>query len=288
MHCRAATGRVERPEQERVRAGRLDQGHAARDHALLDQIAVAEVDHRRLREAAHDLVDARDHEVGPERERVRGQVVVERKMRTPRLVDDERHPVAVRDLREPRHVGDRPEIGRRDHGRAHRARGVGEGAIERLWRQAMRDVQLGVELRRHEGRMQAGHDEGVDGARMRVSLGHDAVAAVGEREQHRVVSLGGAVHEPPGAPRTPCLGRQTLGFLEWRGLLAHVDAPGERGDVERERGCADRLHETRIGTRPALVSRHVEPAGGARGVGSDRVQVGGFRLAPGHERAESR
>ena len=77
LHRRAAAGGVERAEQQRVRAGRLDQGHAAVDDALLDQAVVTEVDHRRLREAADDLVDARDDEVGAERERVPRQVLVE-------------------------------------------------------------------------------------------------------------------------------------------------------------------------------------------------------------------
>ena len=64
--CTAALppGRVERAAEQRARARGLDQRHAAVHDLLLEQVAVAEVDHRRLGEAAHDLVRARHHEVG--------------------------------------------------------------------------------------------------------------------------------------------------------------------------------------------------------------------------------
>ena len=67
----AAAGSVEGGEQESVRARGLDHRHAAVHHLLLDQVPMPQVDHRRLREAADDLVGARDDEVGSEAEGVR-------------------------------------------------------------------------------------------------------------------------------------------------------------------------------------------------------------------------
>jgi hypothetical protein len=69
------------------------------------------VDHRRLGQAADDLVRARNDEVGAEAQRVRRQVLVEGQVGAPGLVHDQRHPVAVRDLDEPGDVGHRAEVG---------------------------------------------------------------------------------------------------------------------------------------------------------------------------------
>ena len=57
-------GGVERGGQQRVRAGRLDQGDRTVDHVLVDPAAVAEVEDGRLGQAADDLVGAGEDEVG--------------------------------------------------------------------------------------------------------------------------------------------------------------------------------------------------------------------------------
>ena len=84
------------------------------DGFLADQLcaACAEVQHRRLRQAADDLVRARDHEVGAEREGVCRQLLVEGHMCAPCLVDDQRHAVCVCNLGERAHVGDSAEVRR--------------------------------------------------------------------------------------------------------------------------------------------------------------------------------
>ena len=89
---------------------------------VVEQVAVPEVDHRRLGEAADDLVGARDDEVGAQRQRVPRQVVVEGEVRAPRLVDDQRHAVRVRHLGQRGHVGHRAEVGGRDDRGARRRR----------------------------------------------------------------------------------------------------------------------------------------------------------------------
>ena len=99
---RLAARGVERAAQQRARARRLGQRDRAVDRVLADAPVglAAEVEHRRLREAADDLVRARDDEVGARRERVLGQRLVEGHVRAPRLVDDQRDAAGVRDLGE--------------------------------------------------------------------------------------------------------------------------------------------------------------------------------------------
>ena len=102
-----------------------------------------------------DLVRARDHQVGAERQRVRRQVLVEGQVRAPRLVDHQRHAVGVRHLGQPGHVGHRAEVGRRDRGGADRVGGLGQRPVERLGREAVGDAELGIELGGHEARAHA-------------------------------------------------------------------------------------------------------------------------------------
>ena len=85
--CLAAAG-VERAAEQPAGAGRLDQADTAVDHLLVDPLG-GEVEHRRLGEAADDLVGGGDHQVGAARDRVGRQVGVEAQMRSPGLVDDQ-------------------------------------------------------------------------------------------------------------------------------------------------------------------------------------------------------
>ena len=240
-----------------------------------------EVDHRGLSQAAHDLVDARDHEVRAEAERVRGQLLVEGQMSAPGLVHDQGHTVPVGHLAERRDVRHRSEVGGRDHGRPGGAGRSGECPVERLGRHAMGDVELGIELGGHEGGPQAGHDQRVDRARVGVALSDHLRAAVAEREQRHVVSLRRPVHQPPGAARAPGLGRQLLRGRERSGLLTLIDAVGERGDVERDGRGAERLDEPGIGARTSLVPGHVETPGPTLPEGLQCVQIGGVGLRSG-------
>ena len=154
----------------------------------------------------------------------------------------------------------------------------GERRVERLRRDAVRDPQLGVELGLHEARAQAGDDQAVDRARVGGALDDDLVAEMHEREARDVVALRRAVQEEPGPPRAPRLGREQLRLLPRRRLGPDVDALDQSGDVECERGVADRLAELRVGPGPALVARHMEAAGPAARVGAQRVEVGRLGL----------
>ena len=81
-----------------------------------------EVQHRRLGQAADDLVGRGDDEVGAAGERVWRQLGVEVQVGAPGLVDDQRHAALVGDLGQPGDVGAGAEVGRRDDHRPDRAR----------------------------------------------------------------------------------------------------------------------------------------------------------------------
>jgi hypothetical protein len=114
---------------------------------------------------------------------------------------------------------------------------------------------------------------------VRVSLGHDAVAAMAERQQGHVVPLRRAVHQPPRSPRAPRLRRQALGLAERRGLVADVDPVGQRRDVDGEDALAEGLYEAGVGARPALVAGYVEAPRLAGRPCAQGVEVRGVGLA---------
>ncbi len=131
----------------------------------------------------------------------------------------------------------------------------------------MGDPQLGVDLRRDEGRPHPVQDQTVDDRGVDVALDDDLLAAVGEGHQGRVVALRGAVDEEPGAARAPSLGGELLRLLERGRLGADVDAFGDRGDVVAQRRCADQLDRRRVGAETALMAGDLEAARVARRVG---------------------
>ena len=262
-----AARRVERSEQQRVGAGRLDQRHRAVDRRArrAARRAVAEVQHRRLGEAADDLVRARDDEVGARGERVLGQRLVEREVRAPGLVDDQRDAVRVRDVARAR-ARRRPRRSRSARRRSRRPRSGRRvsARVERLGRQAVRDAELRVELGRHERRAQAR----TGSARRSCS---SARCAARPRASPRCASARQAAWLPCEAPlirnqlraRAPGLGGQ-LAARCWNGrrLGPGVDALRERRDVERQRRSPNASTQLGLGGRPALVAGDVEAARG--------------------------
>ena len=137
----------------------------------------------------------------------------------------------------------------------------------------MGDAEVRVELGGDEGRDQAREDGAVDDARVRVPLDDDVSARVAQRKARRVVSLRGAVQQEPAAMSAPRLGRELLGELERRRLLADVDPRDQRRDVHRKRPRAYRVRQRGIRSGAALVPRHVEPGRVALRVPAKRVDV---------------
>ncbi len=85
----------------------------------------AEVEHRRLGQAADDLVGRGDDEVGAAAEGVRREVGVEVEVGAPGLVDDQRQVALVGDRGEAGEIGAGAEVGRRDD---HRGDRVGDAS----------------------------------------------------------------------------------------------------------------------------------------------------------------
>ena len=257
---------VERREQQRRRAGRAQQPQRPPHRAGVDAAAVADVQHRALGQRARDLVRAREHRVGALRQRGRRQLVVEAEVRAPRLVDDERHAGAVRDLRAAGDVGGHPVVGRRDDERGLRVRRGGQRRLERRGRDAVGDPELLVVLGRDEARQPAAEHEAVDDRRVRVALRDDPRAQRREREAQRVVALRRAVGEEERPRRAERLGGEQLGALVGRRRRAEVDPVDVLRDVGGEPVEADRLHDARDRrrSRPCGPGRGSAPGRGTR------------------------
>ena len=127
----AARG-VERRGEQRARARRLGQRHAAIHHVLVDHPALALVEDRGLGQAAQQLVNRGEDQVGAALQGADRQKRREPQVRAPGLVDDQRQPPVVADLRQAADVGDRAEVGRRDGEGGDGPRGAVERLGERL------------------------------------------------------------------------------------------------------------------------------------------------------------
>jgi len=134
------------------------------------------------------------------------------------------------------------------------------------------DAELRVELRRDEGRLEAGQHDAVDGARVNVALRHDPATGVAQGEAGRMVPLRGAADQEPAALCAPRGGRKTLRPLEG-GVRADVDALDPGRDVVLEGRLPEGRNQRRVGSLAALVAGDVEPPGLALGVGDDGVEV---------------
>ena len=140
---------------------------------------VAEVDDRRLGQAADDLVGRGDHQVGAGLERARRQLGREPQVRPPGLVHHQRHAVRVCDLGERRDVGARAEVGRRDADGADRVGRRVERGRQRVRGHAVRDPEVGVELGSDERGLEPRQDGAVDHARVGVALDDERVVRRG-------------------------------------------------------------------------------------------------------------
>ena len=274
-----AAGGVERGGQKRARARRLDQRHRAVDDAAVDALG-PEVEDRRLGEAAAELVDGVEDDVGAAGERVGGELVGEGEVGAPGLVDDERDVAGVGGLGERRDVGDRAEVGGGDDEDGDRERVLVQRPLERLDGHAVGDAEVVVDGRGDEPRLQAAEDEPVDDRRVDVALNDRDLAEVRQRHADRMVAARGAVDEEPRAPRAPGLGGEPLRLLEGRveRVGADVEVLGPGREVERERQIADGLAPARIGPTPALVTGDVEAPDLAFGEIDERVEIRGLVL----------
>ena len=113
---------------------------------------------------------------------------------------------------------------------------------------------------------------------VRVARQDDAVAGARQREQQGVQAAGRAVHEEEAALAAPGLGGQVFGGAHQRRRLARVLDPAGHGDVDGEQGGAEGLAHDRRRALAELVARRVEGHDAALAVAEQRVDVGGGRL----------
>ena len=134
-----------------------------------------DVEHRRLGEAADDLVRGGEDGVGPQAQRRLGQPGVKTEMRAPRAVDDKGGTTGVGDLGTAGDVGRHAVVGRRHDERCADVAGPPQRLVERLRGHAVRHPQLVVVLGRHEARSAAAEHEPVDDRGVRVALDEHVV-----------------------------------------------------------------------------------------------------------------
>ena len=225
-------------------------------------VAVADVEHRALGQRARDLVRAREHGVGAQRQR--RWAAAPRGSRSAGPTTGRRRAARRRRGRPRRSaadVGRHAVVRRRDDERGPRVRRVGQrGARARPgstpWAMPSSASYSGGTKAGHA----AGEHEPVDQRRVRVALRDDPRAERREREAQRVVALRRAVGQEPRARGAVGLGREALGLLVGRRRRPEVDAPDVLRDVEPQRAVAEAEAQPGVGAGAALVTRDVEAA----------------------------
>jgi hypothetical protein len=265
--------RVERPQQQGAGARRGHKRQRAIDDALVDPRPGAwrQVQHRRLSEAADELVRSRQNEVGTHGESVLRQGRVEGEVGAPRLVDDQRRPPTVRHRREGPDVRNRAVVGRRHDDHAHGVRRVCEREVERLRRQAVGYGEVRVQLGRGPLGPQAREDQPVDGAGVHVALHDHFLTHARQRQADRVVALGCAVGEEPGLFSSPGVrGKLQCARQRWD-RRPDIDPVDHKGDVQGEGALAQSLPKHRVGAATALMTRDVVATRLLRRVAAQRL-----------------
>ena len=121
---------------------------------------MSEVEHGRLREAAGELVSARDNDVSTTLQRTARKGRVKAEMSSPRLVDNKWHSMSVRDFAQRANIRDRPEVGRANYVRSRAVWMLGECCIEYLRGHSMCDAKDKIdggkgEMQSHPGAYRA-------------------------------------------------------------------------------------------------------------------------------------
>ena len=227
--------------EQRARAGRLDQRHGAVDDALVEELG-ADVEDRRLGQAAAELVDGVEDDVGAAGEGVGGELGGEGEMGAPRLVDDERHAAGVGDLGRAR----RRRRRRRSRSGRRRTRRPGAGP-RRAPPRAPRASCSGRRRARRRSRVRRSAASGRD--RTSPSITDEWTLRWTIATSPRCARAMQAAWLPPEAPltrnqrapRAPGLGGEALRALERRveRIGPDVDVLGPGREVQRQRFLAD-------------------------------------------------
>ena len=235
-------------------------------------------EHRRLGEAADQLVRAGDHGVGAGRHGVERQAAAEAQVRPPRLVDHERQAGAVHRGGDGVERGAHAVAAGRDH---EHGLGVGVSLDRRgdpLGKHVQGDAPERIDRRLDVVRHGAREDQRGLHRLVGVARQDDAVARPRQGEQQGVDAAGRAVHQEEAALAAPGLGGQVLGGAHQRRRFARVLDSAGVGQVDGQQGGAEDLAHDRRRTLAELVTGRVEGQHAPRAIAEQGIDVGGGRL----------
>ena len=185
----------------------------------------------RLRERTARLVHGNRSEVGACRHGGDRHILPEVEMRAVRLVREHLHTGRVRELDNFSDVRADAVVGRVVDEHRLRGRVLLDGGLDVRDRHAERNAQPVVHLRIDIDRYRAGEHERVDDAAVHVARENDLVAALHDREYHRLHAARRAADHEEGVRRAERIGRQLLRLADDARRVAQVVERLHRVDV---------------------------------------------------------
>ncbi len=226
-------------------AGGAQQVGPRGEDAGVDQIALEMEDGALLQPAAH-LVDAGDADVRAGVHRPGGELGVERKVRPPRLVHDERPPPPVAHLGDGREFGAAAVRSGAGDQRAHGVRVLGEAPLELGRGRRVRQVQPVVPARVSPHRPYPGEDQPRDHRLVRVAAHQQFLVRAGDREHGGLDGEGAAAGGEEGVLGAYRVGHQRLGPFQHAAGGAPVVEAAVRQQITVEDRVAEHLAHSRV------------------------------------------
>ena len=199
-------------------------------------------------------------------------------VRSPRLVDQQRHVVLVRDGGDARQIGGDAVVGR-----THHVDGLDVGMrLERrahgLRRDGVVHVQRFIDFRLHPNRVPAAHDQAAHRALVRVARERDLLAGIERGHHHALIAAGRAVDQEVRVLGAERVGGQLLRFDERPFGLQQVVEPADLRQVDREHVVADEVAKRALHPDALLVARRVERDDARIHVVEQDLEVRGARM----------
>ena len=243
---------IQRGHEQRARARRAHEPHRPGDGIGVDAPTGGDQQHRRLGEAADDLVRRGEHRVGAELERRARKARWKPKCEPHAPSTMSATPAACATSAHPADIGGHPVVGRRDDERGGRIR-ARSSALASASGVTPWAIPSSTS---YSGATKLGsataQDQAVDHARVGISLDHHPHPGRGEREAERVVALGRTVGEEPCPLRSVGLRGELLGALVGSRRGPDIDPLDVLGDVEQQRAVAERVRRPGSAPSPPL------------------------------------
>ncbi len=187
-----------------------------------------------------------------------GSAGMEVEVRPPRLVDQQRDVVLVRDRRDRFEIGRDAVVRRRNDVDRLDVRIALERGAHFVRRDRVVHVQRLVDLGLHPHRRRARHDQAAHRALVRVARQRQLVARVERGHHHALVAAGRAVDQEERLLRAEALRGELLRVDQRLFGLQQVVEPADLGEVDRQHVVADEVAERALHPDPLLVARRVE------------------------------